>query len=131
MRDIKEVFERVQEHKREQRELNKSVRDALKNSLEYHEVTEQIERLRVKRAHIEGMLRGELEQKIDLLKLNIKDGIQALSDIALTTLMKGESVKLTDSEDNEYEPIFSVRFKKTSNKSFDVDRAPKVNQEEV
>jgi hypothetical protein len=118
MRDIKEIFERIQEQKREQREINKSVKDALKNSLEFHELGEQIDRLKVKKAQIENSLKGELEQKIDLLKLNIKDGIQAMSDIALTTLMKGESIKLTDSEDNEYEPIFSIRFKKTSNKSF-------------
>ena len=119
MRDIKEIFERIQEQKREQREINKAVREALENSSEYDSVKEQIERLRLKKLRIEDAARGDLDQKMDLLKLNIKEGIQVMSDVALTTIMKGESVKLVDSDNNEYEPIFSVRFKKTSNKSYD------------
>lgn len=68
---------------------------------------------------MEDSARGDLDKKMDLLKLNIKEGIQVMSDVALTSIMKGESVKLTDDQNNEYEPIFSVRFKKTSNKSYD------------
>jgi predicted nuclease with TOPRIM domain len=119
MRNIKEIFERIQEQKREQREINKAVREALENSSEYHDVKEHIQRLRLKKMRMEDSARGDLDQKMDLLKLNIKEGIQVMSDVALTTIMKGESVKLTDSENNEYEPIFSVRFKKTSNKSYE------------
>lgn len=119
MKNIKEIFERIQEQKREQREINKSVREALENSSEYSTVKENIERLRLKKLRMEDSARGDLDQKMDLLKLNIKEGMQVMSDVALTTIMKGESVKLTDSDNNEYEPIFSVRFKKTSNKSYD------------
>jgi hypothetical protein len=119
MRNIKEIFERIQEQKREQREINKTVREALDNSAEYHDIKEHIERLRLKKLRIEDSVRGDLDQKMDLLKLNIKEGIQVMSDVALTTIMKGESVKLTDKDNNEYEPIFTVRFKKTQNKSFD------------
>ena len=118
MKNIKDIFEKIQEHKREQREINKSVRDALYGSVEYRELTEKLQSLRVKKVQLERSIKGGMEQKLDLLKLHIKDGAQALSDIALTTIMKGDSIKLTDSEDNEYEPVFSVRFKKTSNKSF-------------
>ena len=119
MRDIKEIFERIQEQKREQREINKSIKDALDNSSEYHAIKEQLERLKLKKWRLEDAARGDLDKKMDLLKLNIKEGMQVMSDVALTTIMKGESVKLTDNDNNEYEPIFSVRFKKTSNKSFD------------
>ena len=82
-------------------------------------IKEQIERLRLKKMRMEDSARGDLDQKMDLLKLNIKEGIQVMSDVALNAIMKGESIKLKDDENNEYEPIFSIRFKKTSNKSFD------------
>lgn len=117
MRDIKEIFERIQQQKREQREINRSIKDALATHAQYHDLTEEIDRLKFKKRQIENTMQQEVEQKIDLLKLNIKDGMQAMSDIALTTLMKGESITLVDSDNNEYEPMFSVRFKKTSNKS--------------
>lgn len=119
MKDIKEIFEKIQEHKREQREMNKSIRDALKNSLQYQDLNDEMERLRAKKAQIVDSIKIGMGEKMDLLKLNIKDHSQLLTDVALTTIMKGESIKLTDSENNEYEPIFSVRFQKTSNKSLE------------
>jgi uncharacterized protein YehS (DUF1456 family) len=124
MKNIKEVFEKIQEQKKEQREINKSVRDALYGSVEYRELTEKLQNIRIKKIQLERSVRGDVEQKIDLLKLNIKDGMQVMSDIALTALMKGDSIKLTDSDDNEYEPIFSIRFKKTNNYGFK-DEKPK------
>lgn len=123
MRNIKEIFERIQEQKREQREISKMVRETLDNSAVYGDLKEQIEKLRLKKLRMEDSARGDLDQKMDLLKLNIKEGIQVMSDVALTSIMKGESVKLTDSDNNEYEPVFSVRFKKTTNKSYD-DKSP-------
>jgi len=118
MRSIKEIFEKIQEQKREQREINKAVREALENSSEYNSVKEQIEKLRLKKLRLEDSARGDLDQKMDLLKLNIKEGMQVMSDVALTTIMKGGSVKLVDSDNNEYEPIFSVKFKKASSKNY-------------
>ncbi len=118
MKDIREVFDRMQEHRKEQRELGAMIRDSLRNSHEYHDLTDQINRLKAKRNQIALAVTEELEHKISLLKTNIKDGTQLMSDIALTKLMKGESVTLTDAAENEYEPIFSVRFKKLSVKKF-------------
>ena len=118
MRNLKEIFERIQEQKKEQREINKVVRETLQTDGEYQKIKEQIETLRLKKFRLEDAARGDLDQKMDLLKLNIKENTQTMSDVALTTLMKGESIKLTDSENNEYEPVFSVVFKKTSNKGF-------------
>jgi predicted nuclease with TOPRIM domain len=123
MRDIKEIFEKIQEHRREQRELNASIKDSLRNMPEYHDLSDQISRLQLKRAQLENSVTEHVGQKIDLLKLNIKEGMQTMSDIALTTLMKGESVILKDAKDNEYEPIFSVRFKK-ANRSYEDAKPP-------
>jgi hypothetical protein len=118
MRNIADIFEKIQEHRREQRELNASVKDALRNMPEYQDLSDQISRLQLKRAQLENTIAEQSASKIDLLKLNIKDGMQTISDIALTTLMKGEAVTLKDSKNNEYEPVFSVRFKKSSGKSY-------------
>lgn len=35
-----------------------------------------------------------------------------LSDITITNLMKGQTNQVTDDDDNEYKPTFSVNFKK-------------------
>ena len=45
---------------------------------------------------------------------------ELLADIAISTLMKGETVKIEDSEKNVYEPIFSVKCKKVNQ----VDQRP-------
>ncbi len=119
MRDIKEIFEKIQQHKQEQREINRSLKDALKNSAEYQDLLDQMNRLKARKISIESSVKGDIEQKIDLLKLHIKESTQTMSDIALTTLMKGESIRIIDSNQNEYEPIFSVRFKKTTNRIVD------------
>ena len=54
---------------------------------------------------------GEFVQ-MDDLKIDIDSEQELLSDIAMTTVMKGESVQITDENDQEYEPIFKVSFKK-------------------
>jgi hypothetical protein len=37
-----------------------------------------------------------------------------LNDIAISTLMKGETVVAKDEFDNVYEPVWKVNFKKTN-----------------
>jgi len=51
--------------------------------------------------------------KIEGLKLNIAGDAQILSDLALTQLTSGQEVKIVDENKVEYEPIFTVRFKKS------------------
>ncbi len=118
MKDVKEIFTRIQDQKKEQREINKMVREALDNSAEYRETLDSMKRLRTKKYRLEDEARGNHDQKLELLKLNIKQSTEVMSDVALTKIMKGESIKLVDEFNNEYEPIFSVRFKKTVNKSY-------------
>ncbi len=124
MRDIKEIFERVQEQKMEQRELAASIRDSFRNSPEHRDLMDQITRLKLKKDQIERTMTDGYAEKIDLLKANIKDSMQVMSDIALSTIMKGESIKLTDAKDNEYEPVFTVRFKKANGRSY-IEEKPK------
>jgi hypothetical protein len=116
MRNIQEIFDRIQEKKREMREMTASMRDALHNMPEYQEVLEEMDKVKTKKKQIENSIKGESMAsavKMDTLKLGIKADIETLSDIALNNLVKGEPVKVTDENQNSYDPIFTVRFQKT------------------
>ena len=39
---------------------------------------------------------------------------EMMNDVAISTLMKGETVMVKDEFDNAYEPIWKVNFKKTN-----------------
>lgn len=109
------VFKRIQDNKREQREIKKIYKDALSVNGEYQEVLEDLEALKLKKKKIEAAVQADFKEefdKLESLKLNISSDNQMLSDIALTKLTKGETVGITDENKVEYEPLFTVKFKK-------------------
>ena len=115
MVDVQEVYNRIQETKKKQKDIREALRDAMSTSAEYQEILEKIKALRVKKQQTEAAIRadfsGEME-KMEEYALDLKSDSMLLSDAAMTKLMKGETVELTDEYDNKYEPIFSVKFKK-------------------
>ena len=114
--NLNEVFKRLQEKKKEQRELKRMYRDALSINGEYQEVLEELEALKLKKKKIEAGVQTDFKEEIDKiegLKLHIAGDSQMLSDLALTQLTKGEEIKVIDENKVEYEPIFTVRFKKS------------------
>ncbi|MFZ2309939.1 MAG: hypothetical protein WAW11_00140 [Patescibacteria group bacterium] len=114
--NLNDVFKRIQDKKKEQRELKRMYRDALSVNGEYQEVLEELEALKLKKKKIEAGVQSDFKEEMDKmegLKLNIAGDNQMLSDLALTQLSKGEEIKVTDENKVEYEPIFTVRFKKT------------------
>ncbi len=115
MVDIQDVYNRVQETKKKQKDVKSALRDAFSTSTSYQEVLEKIKELRVKKQQIETSIKadfsGEME-KMEEYALDLKSDNMLLSDAAMTKLMKGETVELTDEYNNKYEPVFSVRFKK-------------------
>lgn len=116
MSKVQEVFNRIQESRKEQKKIKDMYRDALQNSGEHQRITEELKTLREKKKEIENSIKldftSELD-KLDTLKLDIENDILLLSDAALTQLMKGETVEVKDQYENKYEPVFSVKFKKT------------------
>lgn len=113
--NLQEVFKRIQESKKEQSELKKMYRDALSINGNYQEVLEELEALKIKKKKIETGVQSDFKEEFDKLeglKLNIAGDTQMLSDIALTQLTSGETVKIIDENKTEYEPIFTVKFKK-------------------
>jgi hypothetical protein len=116
MQNIQDVFNRIQDKRREQRNIKTMYRDILESSGEYREIKEKIEQLRARKKQLEGEAWSEAgsREKLDLLALDVKQDKEMLSDLVLSTLMKGEEVKIVDQDNNEYEPLFSVRFKKAN-----------------
>lgn len=117
MSNLQEVFLRIRETKKEQKKLKDAYRDALLNSAEYKQVSDDLKDLRNRKKQIEADIRAQFSSeftRLDDLKIDLESDFEILSDIALTQLMKGETVKVKDEYEVEYEPIFTVKFKKTA-----------------
>ncbi len=114
---LPDVFKRIQEKKREQRDLKSIYRDALAVNGEYQAVLEELEALKIKKKKIQLSVQVDFKEEFDKLeglKLNIAGDNQLLSDLAMHQLTSGEPVKIIDENKVEYEPVFSVRFKKVN-----------------
>lgn len=110
------VFKRIQENKKEQRDLKSMYRDALSTDSAYQKVLDELEDLKIKKKQLENSVKSSFKEEFDKLeglKLNIASDNQLLSDLALNQFISGELIKLVDDNQVEYEPIFTVKFKKT------------------
>jgi len=117
MKDIQEIFNDLEEKKKVQKEIRAEYKDALTNAGEYEEVQDKIKELTEKRKQIQTMVQNEMGgrfQDLEIAKGEQKELKQMLSDVAMSNLMDGKSIKLKDSNDSVYEPQFSVTFKKTN-----------------
>ena len=117
MQNIQEVFNRIQETKKEQKHIRTIYKDLLESSTEYRDLLEKLQAMKERKKQIETEARMDLGKdadRIEVLKRDIKNDQEMLSDIALSTLMQGETVKIVDRDNNEYEPLFKVSFKKTN-----------------
>ena len=116
MMELQEIFNRIKENKKKQKDIRSAFKDALASSMEYKEITDKIITLREKKKRIEGEIRSGLNSELgqlDDIKHDISTDAELLSDTALSMIMKGQTVAVKDEYDNDYEPIFSVKFKKT------------------
>lgn len=114
---LPEVFKRIQDKKKEQRDLRALYRDALSVNGQYQQILEELESLKMKKKQIESSVQADFKSEFDKLeglKLNLASDNLLLSDLAVKQLVDGESIKIIDENKVEYEPLFSVRFKKMS-----------------
>lgn len=117
MQNIQEVFNHIREMKKEQKDLRDMYKDALVQADEYEEIAEEIKTLREKKKAIEQRIQAQLGrayEKFEDLKREVDTQKEMMNDIALSTLMKGETVVVKDEFDNDYEPNWKVGFKKTN-----------------
>ncbi|NTW26972.1 MAG: PCRF domain-containing protein [Candidatus Moranbacteria bacterium] len=117
MQNIQDVFNHIREMKKEQKDLRDMYKDALIQADEYEEIVEEIKVLREKKQAIEARIQlqlGRAYEKFEDLKHEVETEKEMMNDIALSTLMKGETVVVKDEWDNEYEPSWKVGFKKAN-----------------
>ena len=117
MQDLQEVFNRLRENKEKLKDLRSMCKGVHDSSQQFQEVNDELKTLREKRKSIKSALDAQCEQELiqmDDLKIDIESDEQLLSDIAITQYAKGENIELTDQYDNTYEPVFQVKFKKSS-----------------
>ena len=117
MKNLQEVFDRIQNLKKEQKEIKAAYADALKGSAVYQELMEQIRGLQEKKRQVELTIKAQFASEIDKLeelKEDLASDAQLLTDIAITKLTDGESLDIKDEYENEYEPVFNVKFKHRS-----------------
>ncbi len=115
MKSLQSVFDDLQESQKDLRELNSTYRDALINSNKHEDLKEKVKDYRDQKKAIEYTIQagmGSDYDKIEDLKLHIKELKEMLSDIALNQYAKGELIAIQDKNDNEYEPRISISFKK-------------------
>jgi flagellar motility protein MotE (MotC chaperone) len=115
MQNMQEVFDKIQELKKTSKEIGKEYRDALSQTGGYQETQEEIKKLREKKKMLETGVQAEMGSRYEDLektKREIESLNQMLTDIAMSTLMKGESINLKDQYDVQYEPSYKITFKK-------------------
>ena len=90
-------------------------KQTLDNSEKYQRIKEELKQLKEKKKQIENEAKEEMSQELEELekiKKSIADDQQLLSDVALNKVSKGESVEVTDENSAQYEPVFTVKFRK-------------------
>ena len=115
MPQLEEVYQRMQDKKKEKRDIVKGLQDALQHDTRYQEIAEELKKLREEKKSIENRLYAESAadaQKIDLLDLDIKSDMEMLTDLALNKYVAGETVEVVDRHNTKYVPEFGVKFKK-------------------
>lgn len=115
MQSIQEVFDKIQELKKTRKEISREYRDALAQSSGYQDAKEELTKLREKKKQFESTVQSEMGSRFEQLekaKRQIAEFEQMLTDIAMTNLIKGESISLKDEFDAEYEPTYKITFKK-------------------
>lgn len=92
-------------------------KDALSNADEYENIIQKIAELKAKKIAIEDRIKNQLGkawEKFEDLTYEEKAQLSLMTDIAMTNLMDGKTVEIIDAFSNKYEPVWSVKFKKTN-----------------
>lgn len=109
------IYDEIAEKKRDKKDLEKQYKDALANTDEYEEIIEKIRELTDKRKGIEALVQtklGKTWEKLEEIKDEVAEKKITMTDLAMNDLMAGKTVLIKDEAGNEYEPVWSVKFRK-------------------
>jgi hypothetical protein len=105
----------ILESQQKRKELNKVIKEGYEQSKEYHDLVDEMNKLRARKKVIEAAIRNQYSSefnKSEDLKLDIKDTKMVLSDLLWNELVKNKSVEVQDAENNKYVPQIVVTLKK-------------------
>ena len=115
MNKLQETFDELQKSQARAREIKLIYRDALANTPEYQEIQDKMKSLKNRKKQIENSIQEQFSkelEELDDLQVDIGSYQEMMSDLALTQLVKGETIAIKDQHENDYEPLFKVKFNK-------------------
>ncbi|KKP80157.1 MAG: hypothetical protein A2271_03635 [Candidatus Moranbacteria bacterium RIFOXYA12_FULL_35_19] len=115
MRDIQEIWSEIEKLKIEQKEIRKDYKETLEGTDNYEKTVEEAKILREKKKQIESIVQermGLRYNRFEEIKNKISELQEMLTDVAMTNLMDGKTISIKDQNQNEYEPIYRITFKK-------------------
>ncbi len=117
MKDVQDIFDQVQDLKKEQRNIRKEYKDALYNTEGYEDLLEELKKMRDKKKQMEVQVQEEMGSRYEELETNkseITELSQMISDVAMSSVAEGKNINVTDKYNNLYEPVYKVTFKKAA-----------------
>ena len=108
-------FDKTLKAKKELKDLQSIISDALNNSSQYRQVVDDIKKLVAKKRQIVDSIKtdfGSEAGKIDVIKADLLNDKMLLSDAALNFALSGKPIEVEDDYGTKYEPVFSVKFRK-------------------
>lgn len=115
MKDLQSIFNHIQEMKKDMKTIKKEYTDSLFNADDHESIAEELKKLKERKKQIEIRVQEQMGRRyaeLEELKDEIESEQEMLNDMAMTTLMDGKTVEVTDQYENRYEPSFTVKFKK-------------------
>lgn len=106
----------MQDTKKEIRAIRNTYKELLDSTGGYNELVEKLNGYKLQKKNIERAVQEQMSSEFDKLermKVSLASDQVLLSDVALSQYLKGQSIQITDERDASYEPVFSVKFKKT------------------
>lgn len=117
MQNAQEIYDRIQDTKKEIKENKDILIEQYKQTPGYNEVQEELKALRAKRKHITNAVDAqnpEVVIKLEDLKIDLASDKELLNDIILSKYMRGEHVELEDKTkyNQAMLPLFTVTMRK-------------------
>jgi hypothetical protein len=116
-KDLISLFEKNKELKHNAKEIKKIITDALAANSHYIQLKEDYKIMRDDLAMIRDSVYDDFVSEInnlEKLKNEADDNNLMITDVAINNLLEGKTVEVVDKDGFVYEPIWSVKFKKTN-----------------
>ncbi len=112
---LNEIFLRLNNAKKDKKTITTIYKEALLSNKPYQDILDALKSVKARKQQMESELKAQMRSELDQiekLKIHIQNDKSLMTDIALTSMMKGETVELMDENESKYEPVFTASFKR-------------------